>query len=304
MKIFKNKKGQGISELIGEEIVDEFLETGLSILLLVFGISYFNIEQRWVDAANLLGHRFGGGTFEEITLMVNSISNSFPFNFIGQYGNTGLIIGIALIFFGVLVKVMTVKSIHEFIKDIGKVIMLPGIVGVVAIIIIQLFTVSSVNDVIARGQLAQSQLALQQIDPAVALLNLMGLMLYIGIMGILLGSLLSFISKSIGHKPAFLYIMAKFTVFIGWFSLIYYIIIRLLASQAVTDILYGKSILLLFAFSWYIARGPFLASLCMFGFGLGLYKYGSIQLRKAKRQMVKSKMDSELPRKLEPRTFK
>ncbi len=303
MKIFKNKKGESVSETIGAEIVDEFLEAGLSIVLLVFGVSYFNLESRWVDAAELLGHKFGGGAFEELKLMIGTISNSFPFNFIGQYQNTGLVIGLALVFFGVLVKVMTVKTMPEFIKDIGKVIMLPGIIGVVAIIIIQLFTVSSVNDVIARGQLAQSQLALQQIDPAVALLNLMGLMLYIGIVGILVGSLLSYISKSLGHKPAFLYVMAKFSVFVGWFSLIYYLVIRLLASQAVTDILYGKSILLLFAFSWYVARGPFLVSLCMFGFGLGLYKYGTIQLKRAKKEMLKSKMETELPRKLEPRKF-
>jgi hypothetical protein len=116
--------------------------------------------------------------------------------------------------------------------------------------------------------------------------NMMGLMFMIGIFSLIFGAMLVYVIKSLHGKPAFLYITGKFLVFIGWFGLIYYGVLRLLAIKDVAATLYGENIIKLFAFAWYIGRSTFVISLCMFALGFTLYKYGLREIRKKRRMLL------------------
>jgi membrane protein DedA with SNARE-associated domain len=72
-----------------------------------------------------------------------------PFGFIAANMLGTLLTGMFLAFIGFAAKIITIKSRDEFIKDLGKIILMPGVIGVIGIIIIQLLTVNSINDLIA-----------------------------------------------------------------------------------------------------------------------------------------------------------
>lgn len=279
-------KKASVTEFLGGELIDEILEAGLALLLVMSGISYFNLESNWVDAMRLVGEKVGLSSSEsEISVMINTISNTFPFSFIQQHQTWALVIGISLCVLGIIIKILTLKSKEEFIKDMGKVILVPGIIGVVAIVFIQIMTVNSLNDLMLRAQLVSTQLAFSKASSGIMLWNMMGLLFLIGFFALIFGSMIYYVTKSLGRKPIALHLTGKFLVFVGWFSLVYYALIRIFAIEAIASSLYGENILKLFAFSWYMARGTFIVALCMFALGFTLYNYGNKQMR-IKRRMA------------------
>ncbi|MBD3313239.1 hypothetical protein GF345_02255 [Candidatus Woesearchaeota archaeon] len=281
-------KKAGITEFLGGELVDEILEAGLALLLVMSGITYFNIKDKWVDAMQLIGQRVGLSSSEsEISLMINTVTNTFPFNFIQQHQTWALVIGITLCIVGIVIKILTLKSKEEFIKDLGKIILVPGIIGVVAVVFIQIMTVNSLNDLLVGAQLVSTQLAFNQASSGIMLWNMMGLMFLIGFFGVIFGSMIYYITKSMGRKPVPLHLFGKFLVFVGWFSLLYYILIRVFAIEAIASSLYGENILKLFAFSWYIGRETFIVALCMFALGFTLYNYGNKAIRRKRKALLR-----------------
>lgn len=286
-KLFRNKKG-AFTESLGEELVDEVIEAGLAILLVIAGVSYFNMESRWSEAVSLFSERVGlTGVHSEISMMYNSVADGFPFNFIANNFAWTVAIGVILCVIGLTIKIITIKSKEEFIKDMGKVILIPGVIGVIAIIFIQIMTVSSLNDLLVRSNLVTTELALSKIEPGMMLWNMMGLLFLMGFFSLILGAMLVFVVKSLKEKPAFLTIFGNFLVFIGWFGLGYYLVVRLLALDVIAESLYGSNILKLFAFAWYMSRGTFIIALCMFALGFSLYKYGSRQIRRKRRMAIR-----------------
>ncbi len=287
MKILRNRRG-ALTEFLGGELIDEIMEAGLAILLVMSGITYFNIKDKWVEAMRILGQNVGLSSSEsEVSLMVSTISNTFPFSFIQQHQSWAVIIGVTLCLIGIVIKIMTLSSKEEFIKDMGKIILVPGIVGVVAVVFIQILTVNSLNDLLVKAKLVSTQLAFNQASSGVLLWNMMGLLFLIGFFSLIFGSMIYYVTKSLGRKPVPLFLAGKFMVFVGWFSLIYYAIIRIFAVEAIASLLYGENILKLFAFTWYMARETFIAALLMFALGFTLYNYGSREIRRKRRLALK-----------------
>lgn len=288
---------QSITEKIGEELVDNVLEAGLAILLVMSGINYFNLDNKWVEAMKLLTDRVGLGSSEkEISMMMSSVANTFPFNFVQQHQGWTLAIGIMLCIVGIVAKVLTLRSKEELIRDIGEIIFVPGIIGVVSIVFIQIMTVNSINDLMLRAQLVTTQLAFSKADSGAMIWNMMGLLFLIGFFSLIFGSMIYYITKSLGRKPLPLFLFGKFLVVIGWFGLIYYAVIRLFAMDIVAQSLYGGNILKLFAVAWYISRGTFIVAVCMFALGYTLYSYGRKEIkRKRKLALIEAKRVHVVP---------
>jgi hypothetical protein len=279
----KYKEGT-ITEKIGEELVDNVLEAGLAILLVMSGINYFNLDSKWIEAMKLLTDRVGLGSSEkEISMMMSSVANTFPFNFIQQHQGWTLAIGIFLCVAGVIAKILTLKSKEELIRDIGEIIFVPGIIGVVSIVFIQIMTVNSINDLMLRAQLVSTQLAFSKADSATMIWNMMGLIFLIGFFALIFGSMIYYITKSLGRKPLPLFLFGKFLTVVGWFGLIYYAVIRLFAMDVVAQSLFGSNIIKLFAVSWYISRGTFIVTVLMFALGYTLYSYGRKEIKRKRK---------------------
>ena len=67
-------KKASMTEYIGGELIDEVLEAGLALLLVMSGVTYFNLTNKWSDAMRLVGERVGLSSSEsEISVMVNTI---------------------------------------------------------------------------------------------------------------------------------------------------------------------------------------------------------------------------------------
>ena len=276
-----------LTEKIGAEIVDEILEAGLTILLVIAGVSYFSIENNWTEAASLIAEKTGLASVQsEIGMMYNSIASGFPFSFLRAHFGWSVAIGVLLCIAGITIKILTLKSREEFIKDIGKVILIPGIVGVIAIVFIQILTVNSLNDLFVRANLPGMEAALGKMESGIMVWNMMGLMFMIGLFSLILGSMLVYVVRALKEKLAVLRITGNFLALIGWFFLGYYVIIRLLAIDVVASSLYGGNILKLFVFVWYMSRGTFITAVCMFALGFTLYKYGAREIRKKRRMAI------------------
>jgi hypothetical protein len=124
-------------------------------------------------------------------------------------------------------------------------------------------------------------------DSGLMIWNMMGLLFMIGIFSLIFGAMLVYVIRALHGKPAFLYITGKFLVFIGWFGLVYYGLVRLLAIKDVAATLYGENMLKLFAFAWYMGRTTFVVALCMFALGFTLYKYGLREIKRKRKMMIK-----------------
>ncbi|MFO8016367.1 MAG: hypothetical protein R6U32_04630 [Candidatus Woesearchaeota archaeon] len=293
-RLFRSRKG-AVTERLGEEIVDEILEAGLAILLVVAGISYFNLEENWVEAVTLFAENAGlQGVQSEISMMYNSVVSGFPFSFISAHLAGSIAFGAILCIAGITIKIITLKSREEFIRDMGKVILVPGILGVIAIVFIQIMTVNSLNDLFTTSDVGTAEIALGQISSGAMLWNMMGLLFLIGFFSLIFGAMLLYMVKALKGKPAFLAILSRFLVFIGWFGLGYYLIVRLLALEAISGSLYGGNILKLFAFSWYISRGTFMTAVIMFALGFTLYKHGNKEIRKKRRAAIREAKRNEM----------
>lgn len=278
---------ESLTERIGEEIVDEMLEAGLTILLVIAGVSYFNLENNWTSAASLIAEKAGLASIQsEISMMYNAIANGFPFSFIRTHFIWSVVIGILLCIAGITIKILTLKSREEFIKDMGKVILVPGLVGVIAIVLIQILTVNSLNDLFVRSDLPAMETALGKMESGIMVWNMMGLIFMIGLFSLILGSMLVYVVRALKEKLIVLRITGNFLALIGWFFLGYYLIIRLLAIDVVASSLYGGNILKLFVFVWYMSRGTFITAVCMFALGFTLYKYGAREIRKKRRMAI------------------
>lgn len=286
MKLFRSRKAN-VTEDLGKEFVDEVLEAGLAILLVVAGVSYFNLESNWADAVSLLAQKAGfSGVQSEISMMYGSVISGFPFSFIKNNFAWTVAFGVLLCLIGITIKILTMKSKEEFIKDAGKIILIPGVIGVLAIIMIQILTVNSLNDLFMSSNVSTMETVLSKTNSGMMIWNMMGLLFLIGFISLVFGAMLVYLVKALKGKPAFLYITGRFLTFIGWFSLAYYLIIRLLSIEVLAESLYGTEILKLFAFAWYMSRGTFLTAVCMFGLGFTLYRYGNRQIRIRRRMAI------------------
>ncbi|MBW3000117.1 hypothetical protein KY339_05585 [Candidatus Woesearchaeota archaeon] len=279
------EKKKSFTEKIGKEIVDEVLEVGLSFLLVVFGINYFNLESKWVEAGSLIADRVGINSFE-VTLMWDKIANTFPFSFIGAHSDMALIIGLLICIVGFAIKITTIKSRNEFIRDLGKILLIPGVIGIVALIIVQLLTMSSINELLVRSSLASTQLALNHIQAGVMIWSMMGVLFLVGLFSLIIGAVLVYVIRSVGGKPVILHLTGKFLTVIGWIGLGFYILIRILAMESIANSLYGSNVLKLFAFSWYLGKGTFMVSASMLALGYVLFKYGNQEIRRARKRRL------------------
>ncbi len=269
-----NKKGS-ISYHLGEELLDEVLEGALSVIMILFGISYFNIENNWVEASRLLAQEAGAtGVISEASLMYQTVTNSWLFQFLKVHGDIAMLLLAIVALLGIIAKFLTVKNKGRLIKDFGKIILVPGVVGFTSVIIIMLITTSSVNDFFARTGVTATGNLLANIGSGTLIFNMMGILFLIGLMTVIVGSILYFVVRSLGGKPVWMLLLAKFLNIIGFFSLGFFILIRLLAIEEFAGLLYGTEILKIFSFVWYITRSSFIVTMLIFAFGYVLYTYG------------------------------
>src|SRR3989344_2828106 len=103
-------------KLIGRHIIDDLMMAGISVLVFAFGFNYFNLKNSWAEAFSTLSSATNVH-FIEGNLILNSISNTFPFSlFTSDFSNffIAALVGLALTILGFVLKILTTKTKEQF----------------------------------------------------------------------------------------------------------------------------------------------------------------------------------------------
>jgi len=266
-----------VKDFLANELIDQVLEAAIALIAISFGINYFLLADYWIDATGALAKNAGlvGSSSSEIGMMIDTIASTFPFNYISGTGLTNVFIaGTVMITIGLMIKILTTDSRAELVKDFGKILIIPGIIGVVSLIFIQFITANSINNLFNEATLRMTENIVGRVSPGIFVWNMMGMLFLLGLFLLFLGYIIVYTIRKIGGKPVTLYIIGDSMVILGWFTLVFYLFFRILAIEQIATLLYGSQVLKLFTLMWYMSRSGFLVSLCLFAFGLALHKYG------------------------------
>lgn len=269
---------------LGETLVSEIVGWGLYFIALVllrydyFGMEYMflNVYNKVIDEAGLKT----AGYLAEISAVKGGLVQIFPFNY--MFGTTDptaiLFMGIIMTIAGMAIMIITTRSKGHFVKDLGSIIMLPGIIGIICMFVLQAITALLMVDVIRQGVSDAQYIHLIQVS-GLTLWARMGSLLIIGIWVMMFGVLIGYVIYTKGNKPFIVYAIARGMRYMGAFLLIYYGFMRLFATSIFATSEIGR-IMRVFAFSSEISSELIVISSIMFTIGYVIHSYGKYMIRK------------------------
>ena len=178
-----------LKEFITNELIDQIIEAALALLAIGFGINYFLYADAWMGAvASYAGSMGSSIAAQEANLMFKTVSNTFPFNYLTQTSfNHVILAGMVLFVIGTIIKVLTTPSRAELTIDFGKILIVPGIIGVISLVGIQLLTTRSINSLFIGTTLRTAETAVDQANAGLLVWNMMGSLFLMGIMMLFFG---------------------------------------------------------------------------------------------------------------------
>jgi hypothetical protein len=277
----KQKRKETFSEMLGEEIINELMIAGFAVFLIVFGVNYFHMKWAWTEIiakaseATGLSHTAAG---IEAANMLSALAHTFPFNLLFVHGNSigVFIIAIFMTVVGFTLKAFTVKSRGKFIKDLGKVVYIPAVIGFVVIIILQLWTAFNVDDYMATHDIARPEF-----EKGFFIWQTYGQLFLLGAALLVIGAVIKLVAEQNQLRKVKL---LGDTMFNGSILLLfYYFIIRILALDVLTQTAVGK-VLKLFIISNQTSSYTIIVCVFLFTFGRALKQYGIDTMRQARKE--------------------
>ena len=265
---------QPLYKKVGEEIINETITLGLSLLIIVLGVNYFNFKYAWVKVVSSLAQPIATTNFySEVTLMLSAIGRNFPFKyFFGEYNLLyGIIIGIVILIIGVSLKIMTKPSKEKFIIDMGRNIYVPAVIGFCSMLILQI--------IIAVG--GEKNIALQLSSPFFVW-KTYGELILIGITTLVLGAVTKIIANA--QRAVKIKIIANTLLYGSYISIIFYLIIRVISSSLILNSSVGN-FFKLFILSGDVSVYIVIFCIYMFTFGLEIKRYGELLAHKRKAEL-------------------
>jgi hypothetical protein len=253
-------------EKVGHEVINETITAGLSLLIIFFGFNYFGFKYAWVKVIETLGTQTGAASSElgtELGMMLSSLAHTFPFKYIfGEFNLLyGFLIGVLMLFIGLMLKYLLRTSKEEFIQDMGRNIYVPAIIGLVSFLALQLvLAFSSSNQEVVGG-----------INNFLFVWQTYGKLFIIGVVTLMLGSVVKLVAKN--QESLKLNLIANTLLYGSYVTMGYYFVLRLISSSFVLNSSVGdffKVILL----SGETSAFMLLFCIFMFIFGLELQKFG------------------------------
>ncbi|MBU0460025.1 MAG: hypothetical protein KKH52_00585 [Nanoarchaeota archaeon] len=254
-------------EKVGHEIINETITIGLSLLIIVLGFNYFNLKYAWVKIigslstqAQLTGTQF----YQEITLMLSGVANVFPFKYLlGQYSLVyGLIFGTVILGIGIGLKLLTRPSKDEFIRDMGRNIYVPALVGFFSLIILQIMIAFSASQTIT-----------QQLSDPFFVWFTYGELILIGITALILGSVVKIIAKAQGSAK--IRLIGNTLLYGSYIAIVFYGFIRLISLKVLLNSDVGGYIKM-FVLSGDVSVFIIIFCIFMFTFGVEIKRYGEM----------------------------
>lgn len=278
--------GKPIYKVVGEEIINEMMLAGFAVIFLTIGINYFNLKYAWVNIINSIAQASGMDVTlvaSEISLMLAAIENTFPFNFL--FGSQqsiifGLVVGVFLTILGFYLKVVTTPTREKLLQEIGREFYIPSLMGLVAIIAMQVVTA-----IFVQGHFASTP---SGIDPetmfvtGILIWNTYGKLLILGLSSLVIGSVILVVANSrrndIGRLIGRTIVYGSYLC-IGWYG-----VIRLLALDLFLSSEFGP-FFKTFILSGDVGLSFLIFCIFSFTFGLALNRYGSVLVRRKVKHM-------------------
>lgn len=209
-----------LSWKLGEEIVNETITSGLSLLIVFLGVDYFALKYTWFKVINFFIR--SDSLREELGLMGSSISNTFPFNYVlNTNGYNYIILGVIITGIGLILKSLTTSTKGKYIESMGSNFKVPGIIALTAVFIIQIIT--SYHLQIDTTKVVTGLQVWYAFSP----------IFLIGFMSLLTGSAMKYLISSpklkrINKNYLYFVTIYKTLIIFGTSSLLYYVFIRFL----------------------------------------------------------------------------
>lgn len=292
------RRKKPLYEVIGNEAINELITIGLSFLIIVFGVNYFNFKYAWVGIIQTIGEQSGISQSEfsnEIGLMFSSLAQSFPLKYLfGEYNiMQAALIGLIILAIGLTLKFLLKTSRERFIADIGRDISVPAIIGLISLITIQ----------IILGITAQQSYTefTNQLDSNLFIWQTFGQLIIVGINALIIGSIIKLVAKK--QKSIKLRAFGNILVNGAYICIVYYLVLRLLSLKILLDSQAG-GFFKIFLLSGDVTAYILLFCIFMFTTGLAINRYGRYLLLKKRHHREQRARESGLPLPRQPYTFR
>jgi uncharacterized protein YjeT (DUF2065 family) len=266
---------------IAEFLVGEMITSGFSLVLIVYGVNYFSLKFAWKQIVVFLANQsgvVGKSLLTELTVIGDKIFSSFPFNIIlsGEgFGNL-IILGLIIAIIGIAIKIAMTPTKQEFYSDFASNFYVPGIVGIIATIVLQVVMIISLNQVARKSSFTEVLKALNTVEfsSGVSMFGAYSDLFMAGIYLICIGSVIYSVLKVRQIKNPFLRIFAKVMVNSGFVFMIYYIFVRIISMKFISMSIFGP-VLGLFAVTAQMSNTAFMISILMIITGFEIKKYSN-----------------------------
>ena len=256
---------QPLYKKVGEELINETITLGLSLLIIILGVNYFSFKYAWVKVVSSLAQPIAETNFyNEVTIMLSAIGKTFPFKyFFGDYNLLyGIMIGIVILVIGISLKVMTKPSKEKFIVDMGRNIYVPAMIGFVSILILQI--------IIALGGV---KTIADQLASPFFVWKTYGEMFLIGVVTLVLGAVAKLIAKA--QQAVKIKIIANTLLYGSYISIVFYLVIRILSSGIILNSPAGN-FFKVFILSGDVSVLVIIFCIYMFTLGIEIKRYGQL----------------------------
>ena len=255
-----------LSVKIGEEVINELITVGLSFILVLFTVNYFNFKYAWIELLRRFGEMVGLTAGSEMNVMVDALAGSFPLKYIFADYSFGMsiFVGIVVLALAIFLKTLLKEPKEKWLMDMGRNLYIPAIVIFVCMLVLQvLFAIKA--SVLVGGSAG-----------SVFVWEIFGLLFIVGIVTLITGSVL----KAIAHnrKSPIISLIANTILDGSIILLVYYLIIRLLTLKWVLASSLGK-FFEVFILSGELSVYVIILSVFLFTFGRQLYDFGKFLAR-------------------------
>jgi hypothetical protein len=255
-------------KVIGDRIIDDMMLAGISVLVLAFGINYFNLKNAWGEAFSALSGA-SNVHFVEGSLILRSISNTFPFSLLaGDFGNffVAIVIGLAMTALGFMFKLMTTKTKEKFIEDLGRELSIPAVLGFLGIVFLHVVTA-----IVLQDKVTDSLSLAARFNAGIFVWKSFGGLFLTGLTALVFGSLTLVIAKARHWEK--LVVVGRTLMNSSYILIGYYLFVRVLAFDVVLESPFG-AFMKIFIVSGDVSNAVIVFTVFMFFFGRELKRYG------------------------------
>ena len=283
------KEKKCLHERIAELVIEELIACGLTLILVIYGLNYFELKYAWTEIIKELAHEggvVGTAIVAEASATVKAIAATPLFRFIMTGGGMNVVLaGIILVAAGIVLNFAIITKKEELYRTVGKNLYTPGIIGIIAMVVLQIITVVSLMELAGKTSYASVFSALDKSGTFSSGMTLLGAysdILVTGLYCTIIGSVAYTLIKARKIRHPVAHIISRTMLNSGYIFLLYYAFLRLIVlAKSVSLPVLGQS-LGLFAVTSRMPKPVFMLSIAMILFGIQIKRYADVMEKEKK----------------------